>query len=258
MKQAIALVTGASSGIGEALARALAARGTHVVLVARSATRLEEIAREIRQAGGAATVLPADLSRPGAAQHVHDEVARRALAVDVLVNNAGIGHYGPFEAEPLEHLAGQVQINVVALTELTRLFVPALLSRRGAVLNLASTVAFQPAPFMSVYGATKAFVLSLTEALWAEYRERGLRVAAVCPGPVETPFIEAMGSDVRQTAIFRRTLSIDQVVRACLAALEGSSPTRVVGWRNGLAAQSSRFSPRALTARIGAVLLRPR
>ena len=118
MKQAIALVTGASSGIGEALARALAARGTHVVLVARSATRLEEIAREIRQAGGAATVLPADLSRPGAAQHVHDEVARRALAVDVLVNNAGIGHYGPFEAEPLEHLAGQVQINVVSARDL--------------------------------------------------------------------------------------------------------------------------------------------
>lgn len=258
MTQAIALVTGASSGIGEALARALAARGTHVILVARSAARLEQVAQEIRRAGGAATVLPADLSRPGAAQRLHEEVKQRGLAVDVLVNNAGFGHYGTFEAEAVEHLAGQLQVNVVVLTELTRLFAPELLARRGAVLNLASTVAFQPAPYMSVYGATKAFVLSFTEALWAEYRGRGLRVAAVCPGPVETPFIEAMGSDVRETAVFRKTLSIDQVVRACLAALEGAAPTRVVGWRNWLSAQSSRFAPRALTARIGALMLKPR
>ena len=258
MTQAIALVTGASSGIGEALARALATRGTHVVLVARSATRLEQIAQEIRQTGGAATVLPADLSRPGAAQRLHEEVKRRGLAVDVLVNNAGFGHYGPFEAEAVEHLAGQLQVNVVVLTELTRLFAPELLARRGVVLNLASTVAFQPAPYMSVYGATKAFVLSFTEALWAEYRGRGLHVAAVCPGPVETPFIDAMGPDVRETAVFRNTLSIDQVVRACLAALAGAAPTRVVGWRNWLSAQSSRFAPRALTARIGARMLKPR
>ncbi len=258
MKQAIALVTGASSGIGEALARALAARGTHVLLTARSSTQLEEIGREIRQAGGAATVVPADLSRPGAAQRLHDEISRLGLAVDVLVNNAGFGHYGPFEAEPAEHLTGQLQVNVVALTELTRLFAPKLLERRGSILNLASTAAFQPAPFMSVYGATKAFVLSFTEALWAEYHGRGLHIVAVCPGPVETPFIAAMGPDVRQTAVFRRTLSTGQVVHACLAALEGTSPTRVVGLRNWLAVQSSRFAPRAMTARIGALMLKPR
>jgi short-subunit dehydrogenase len=258
MKRHTTLVTGASSGIGEALALALGARAVHMVLVARSADRLEALKRRIEDAGGSASVIVADLSKAGAAQRLHDDVRRQGLAVDTLVNNAGFGYHGPFEAEPVEHLVAQIQVNVVALAELTRLFVPSLLARRGTVLNIASTVAFQPAPFMSTYGATKAFVLSFTEALWAEYRNRGLRVAAVCPGPVETPFIDAMGSGVRGTPLFRHTLSVDEVVQACLAALESSSPTRVVGWRNGLAAQSARLSPRALTARISAGLLRPR
>jgi short-subunit dehydrogenase len=172
--QQIAVITGASSGIGEALARAMAARGTHVVLAARSAARLEEVAQAIRRAGGVATVLPSDLSQPDAAQRLYDEVTRLGLEVDTLVNNAGFGYHGPFESEALEHLHGQLQVNMVALAELTRLFVPSLLARRGTVLNLASTSAFQPAPYMSVYGATKAFVLSFSEALWAEYHDRGL------------------------------------------------------------------------------------
>lgn len=258
MKQHTTLVTGASSGIGEALSLALGARGTHVVLVARSAARLDDLKRRIELAGGAATVLPVDLSQPGAARRLHDEIQRQGLAVHTLVNNAGFGYHGSFEAEPTDRLSAQIQVNVVALAELTRLFVPSLLACRGAVLNIASTVAFQPAPFMSTYGATKAFVLSFTEALWAEYRRRGLRVVAVCPGPVDTPFIDAMGSGARATPVFRRTLTVDKVVNACLTALESSAPTRVVGWRNWLSAQSSRLSPRALTARIGAGLLRPR
>jgi short-subunit dehydrogenase len=250
-------VTGASSGIGEALALALGARAAHIVLVARSAERLQVLKCRIEEAGGSATVIVSDLSQPGAAQRLHEEVLRQGLEVDTLVNNAGFGYHGNFEDESVEHLLAQIQVNVVALAELTRLFVPALLARRGAVLNIASTVAFQPAPYMSTYGATKAFVLSFTEALWAEYRDRGLRATAVCPGPVETPFIDAMGSGVRGTPLFSRTLSVE-VVHACLAALESSSPTRVVGWRNALAAQSARLSPRALTARISAGLLRPR
>jgi len=258
MKRHTTLVTGASSGIGEALALALGARAAHIVLVARSAERLQALKCRIEEAGGSATVIVSDLSQPGAAQRLHEEVLRQGLEVDTLVNNAGFGHHGTFEDESVEHLSAQIQVNVVALAELTRLFVPALLARRGTVLNIASTVAFQPAPYMSTYGATKAFVLSFTEALWAEYRDRGLRVTAVCPGPVETPFIDAMGSGVRGTPLFRQPLSVDEVVQACLAALESSSPTRVVGWRNALAAQSARLSPRALTARIGAGLLRPR
>jgi short-subunit dehydrogenase len=254
----VAIVTGASSGIGEALAAAMAAQGTHVVLVARSAERLTALAARIESAGGRATVLPADLASPGAAQKLFDEVERRGLRVDTLVNNAGFGFYGPFENEPPAHLSEMLQVNVVALTELTRLSVPTLLERRGAILNVASTVAFQPSPYMSAYGATKAFVLSFTEALWAEYRGRGLHVAAVCPGPVETPFIDAMGAGVRSTAMFKMALPVDKVVQACLHALDGKSPTRIVGRVNWLLAQTSRFSPRAVTARVSAALFAPR
>lgn len=253
-RRKLAIVTGASSGIGESLALAMAAQGTHVVLVARSVDRLMRLAARIERAGGRATVLPADLAAPGAAQKLFEEVQRRGLPVDTLVNNAGFGFYGPFESEAPAHLSEMLQVNVVALTELSRLFVPSLLLRRGTVLNLASTVAFQPSPYMSAYGATKAFVLSFTEALWAEYRGRGLHVAAVCPGPVETPFINAMGAGVRSTAMFKMTLSVDEVVRACLSALDGKSPTRIVGLVNWLLAQTSRFTPRALTARVSAAM----
>jgi short-subunit dehydrogenase len=259
MTMQVAVVTGASSGIGEALSAALAARGTHVVLVARSADRLEGLAGRIRRAGGAASVVPADLAQPGAAQRLHAEIERLGLAVDTLVNNAGLGFHGPFETEPAERMAAQLNVNIVALAELTRLFVPALLARRGAVLNIASTAGFQPSPFMSTYGATKAFVLSFSEALWAEYHQRGLHVAVVCPGPVETPFVDAMGPAVRTAALFRSLLPVDAVVAACLAALKpGARATHVVGFRNRLAAQSSRLSPRRLTLRIGAWLLKPR
>ena len=253
-RRKVAIVTGASSGIGEALALAMAAQGTHVVLVARSVDRLTALAARIESAGGRATVLPADLAAPGAAQKLFDEVERRALPVDTLVNNAGFGFYGPFEAEAPAHLSEMLQVNVIALTELTRLFVPLLLRRRGAVLNLASTVAFQPSPYMSAYGATKAFVLSFTEALWAEYRGRGLHVAAVCPGPVETPFIDAMGHGVRSTAMFKMALPADEVARASLRALDGHNPTRIVGLVNWLLAQTSRFTPRSLTARVSAAM----
>jgi short-subunit dehydrogenase len=253
----VAIVTGASSGIGEALAVAMGAQGTHVVLVARSVDRLTALAARIEGAGGKATALPADLAAPGAAQRLFDEIQQRDLPVDTLVNNAGFGFYGPFETEAPVHLGEMLQVNIVALTELTRLFVPSLLERRGTILNVASTVAFQPSPYMSAYGATKAFVLSLSEALWAEYRARGLHVAAVCPGPVETPFIDAMGAGVRSTVVFRMALSVDAVVRACLRALDGKQPTRIVGFMNWLLAQTSRFSPRALTARVSAAMFAP-
>ncbi len=253
----VVMVTGASSGIGEALAFALGSRGDHLVLVARRAAPLEGLARRIRDAGGSATVVVVDLSKPGAARATFDEVERRGLELDVLVNNAGVGYFGAFHDEPVARLAEELQVNVVALAELTRLFVPALLARRGKVLNVASAAAFQPAPFMSSYGATKAFVLSFTEALWAEYRDSGLMVTAVCPGPVETAFIDGAGSGVRSTSIFRRTSSVDDVVRTSLRALDGSSPTHVVGFRTWLMSLGPRFSPRALTARLSARLLRP-
>ncbi len=258
MTQQVAVVTGASSGIGEALAAAMAKRGTHVVLVARSGDKLEALATRVRQAGGQATVIVADLSQPGAAQRVFDDVQRRKLLVDTLVNNAGFGHFGRFEDHGLSSLGEMLQVNVVALAELTRLFIPSLLEANGTVLNLASTVAFQATPFMSAYGASKAFVLSFSEALWAEYRDRGLHVAAVCPGPVETPFIDAMGSGVRQTTIFKNTLTVDEVVTKCLSAMDGTRPSSVVGLANFLLAQSGRFAPRSVTARLSALMLAPK
>jgi len=255
VRHRVALVTGASSGIGEALAAALAARGTHVVLVARTRERLEDLRARIEADGGRATVLAADLAVPGAAERVHDEVTRLGLVVDLLVNNAGFGHYGSFEEQSLEELVDMLQVNVVALAGLTRRFVPELLGRRGTVLNVASTAAMQPSPAMSAYGATKAFVLMLSESLWAEYRGRGIHVVAVCPGPVETPFIDTMGADARGSKMFRTVLTVEDVVRDCLIALDRRSPTRIVGMRNRLTAQAARFSTRGLTARISARML---
>jgi|688.fasta_scaffold14424_7 short-subunit dehydrogenase len=253
----IALLTGASSGIGEALAAALAAQGTHVLLAARSVPRLEALRARIETTGGRATVVPADLAAPGAARRLYLDVERLALPVDLLVNNAGVGFHGGFETEAPDQLDDMLQVNVVALTALTRQFVPGLLARQGTVLNIASTAAFQPAPFMAAYGATKAYVLSLSEALWAEYRGRGLHVVALCPGPVETPFLDAAGRGVRSSALFRRLLTVGDVVDAAMAALEARSPTRIVGRLNQLMAQSARLSPRALSARISAALLAP-
>ena len=164
---------------------------------------------------------------------------------------------GAFEAQEPERLTDMLQVNVVALTELTRRFVPTLVEGRGAILNLASTAGLQPTPYMSAYGATKAYILLFSEALWAEYRGRGLHVVAVCPGPVETPFIDAQGAATRDTRMFRNVnvLEVDDVVRDCLAALDRRSPTRIVGMQNRLVAQTARFSTRGLTARISAWML---
>ena len=258
MKRQVAVITGASSGIGAGLAEALAARGAQVVLVARSAPRLEELAARLRQAGGVAHVLPMDLAEAGAARKLHEAIRGLGLSVDTLINNAGTGYYGAFEDEPTERLTQTLHLNISALAELTRLFLPELLFRKGTILNIASTAAFQPTPFMSSYGATKAFVLSFSEALWAEYRDRGLRVAAVCPGPVETPFINAMGQGVRGTAVFRKPLPVAEVVRVCLRALDSRKPLHIVGMGNWLSVQMGRFSPRAITARISAAMLTPK
>ena len=254
---AIILLTGASSGIGAALAVALARRGAYLLLTARSADRLAELSQQVHSAGGSATVLPLDLAAPGAARQLFDEVQRLGLPIDTLINCAGFGLFGPLADNDPARLSPMLQLNVVALTELSRLFLPELLARRGTVLNIASTAAFQPTPYMAAYGATKAYVLSFSEALWAEYRSRGLRVAAVCPGPVETPFLDAMGAAVRSTPLFRAPLTVDEVVQACLRALDSPGPTHIVGLRNRLMAQSARFTPRGLLARISGAFLAP-
>jgi len=255
-KRSNALITGASSGIGADLARVFAREGHDLVLVARSRDRLEELAHELRHAHGAtARVLPIDLSVPGAASVLREGVAREGVEVDVLVNDAGFGMRGPFvELDPAQQLE-MIQVNLVALTELTRLFVPEMVRRgAGRILNVASTAAFQPGPLMAVYFATKAYVLSFSEALAEELRGSGVTVTCVAPGVTGTGFIERAG--VSATRLLRSgTMTSLAVAEAAYAATSKGVRLAVPGWRNRLLSSSVRFLPIATAARVARLLL---
>ncbi len=244
------LVTGASMGIGEAFARELAARGATLVLVARSQERLEQLAAELPNAH----VVALDLTRPGAARSLFDTVTARGLEIDVLVNNAGFGAHGSFSELSIEMQRNQIDLNVGALVELTHVFLPMIERRQGGVIQVASTAAFQPVPYMAVYGATKAFVLSFSEALWAEYKPRGVRVLALCPGTTETPFFERAG----EAAAFGKKAKPDALVRLGLKAFGANRASVIHGTANFLTSLTSRLTTRELTAKISAHLMRPR
>jgi uncharacterized protein len=251
-----ALVTGASSGIGAAYARALRARGEKLILVARREDRLRQLAAEL---GGeqVAAVVPADLAAPGAAEQVMAAVGERGLAVDFLVNNAGVGHTGRFVEEPLDRIRSMIDLNVRALVELTRLALPPMLERgRGRLVNVVSTSAFQPVPFLNVYGATKAFVLSFTEALATELAGSGVRVQALCPGLTRSEFQEVAGTDKVR---FNKTAAMEpeRVVELSLRGLDSGRLRVVTGWQNRLLIAAQRFTPAALTRRVAAELFRP-
>ncbi|WP_376795773.1 SDR family NAD(P)-dependent oxidoreductase [Thermogemmatispora sp.] len=250
-----ALITGASSGIGLAFAQALAARGMHLVLVARSEERLRRLAAELHQRHGVRTeVVALDLSREGAATQLAQAVQERGLAIDLLINNAGFGTYGPFDEQAAEREHEEIMLNVAALVDLTHRLLPPMLARgEGAIINLASLAAFLPIPHMAVYAATKAFVLSFSQALWAEYRRRGLRVVAVCPGPVATNFFAVMGTS--QEGMPGLILAPEQVVAASLHALERGRSQVVPGLLNKLMAFSTRLVPRTLGARVAGSFL---
>jgi uncharacterized protein len=217
------------------------------VLVARRRDRLEELAAVLtEQHGVTATVLPADLADPAAPARIVAELAERGIRVDVLVNNAGFGTYGPFAQEDAARIADEVQVNVAAPTVLSRLLVPDLLaSPRGVLLNVASTAAYQPGPSLAVYAATKAYVRSLTEALWQENRGSRLRVLALAPGPTETEFFEAAGSDGFKIG---QMLTVPQVVDVAFRALDRRDPppSVVAGWRNRVTATAASILPRRL------------
>jgi uncharacterized protein len=253
-----ALVTGASSGIGAAFARALHARGERVVLVARRRERLEALAREL---GGepAALVLPLDLAAEGAAARLEATLESRGVAVDLLVNNAGLGHTGPFSEERSERIRTMLDVNVRAVVELTHAFLPAMRARgRGTIVNVASNAAFQPVPFLTVYAATKAFVLSFTEGLSEELRGSGVRVQALCPGITDTEFLDVAETGDRLLARRMPRLSSEDVVRASLRGLDRGRVVVVVGWPNRLLGFVSRLSPRGLSRRVAGELYRPR
>jgi uncharacterized protein len=245
------LVTGASSGIGAQLARVFAREGHDVVLVARSEERLQALARELRETHGAvARVVPVDLSVPGAAAVLCERLAAEGVDVDVLVNDAGFGMRGRFiELEAARQLA-MVLVNVVALTELTRLLAPEMVRRgAGRILNVASTASFQPGPDMAVYCATKAYVLSLSEALAIELRGSGVTVTCVAPGATESRFAETAG--VSDSRLFRMgMMSSSAVAEAAYAATMKGSALLVPGWRNRLLATSARFAPPGMAARV--------
>src|SRR5271170_2823541 len=195
-----ALITGASFGIGLELARIFAREGCNLVLVARSADKLRQLASELEKAHGTRSlILAADLTEPAAPAYVLDQTTRADIPVDVLVNNAGFGQYGLFAENDLEECLRQIQLNVTTLTHLTRLYLPAMIEREsGGVLNVASTAAFQPGPLMAVYFATKAYVLHFSEALANELHGTDVTVTCLCPGPTATEFAKrAQITDLR-------------------------------------------------------------
>jgi uncharacterized protein len=242
-----ALVTGASSGIGEAFAEALAKRGMALLLAARSEDRLRTVAdRLVVRHGGRVVVVPIDLSERDAARRLRDAADERGFEPDLLVNNAGLGASGPFADVPLERQLEMVHVNVEALVALTGLYVPRMVARHsGAIIHVASSAAFQPVPYLAVYAATKAFVVSFSEGLWAEARRHGVRVVAVAPGPVaDTRFGER--AEMGPTFADLRSVPREQVVAEALRALEQGRPTVVPGVANSLGARAVRLVPRRL------------
>lgn len=254
-----ALVTGASSGIGLEIARRLAAQGDDLVLVARSAAKLETLAAELRAAHRVAvTVLAIDLSRPDGADRVAEAVRGAGLTIDTLVNNAGFGLFGKHVDTDLAAEQQMVDLNITTLTRLTKHFLPGMVKRgRGRVMNVASTAAFQPGPYMAVYYATKAYVLSYSEALAEELRDTGVTVTALCPGPTASGFQDA--ADMHDSALVKgkKLPTSAQVAGYAVDAMNRGRRVAVHGTMNCLMAQSVRFTPRAVVTRLVAAMSRP-
>lgn len=253
-----ALVTGASGGIGLELARLLAAEGSSVILVARSGARLEEVAGELRERHGVRTRVEAlDLADPDGPERLARSLEDAGIRPRTLVNNAGFGDFGPFHEAPAGRLEGMVALNVAALTRLTRRFLPGMVrAGDGRVLNVASTAAFQPGPLMAVYYATKAYVLSLSEALAEELRDTGVTVTCLCPGPTDTGF--QARAEMEDSGLLRLGLSdARSVARRGLSGLERGERVVVPGLMNRLGALLVRFTPRRLVTRIVREIQKP-
>ena len=249
----LAVITGASSGLGAIFADQLAKRGHSLVLAGRDEARLKAVAHQV---GGNAEVVVGDLGTDAGIDSLVTHLDGREI--DVLVNNAGFGTYGPFAEIDAGREHELVAVNVDALVRLTHAVLPGMLARgRGGILNVASTIAFQPGTYQATYGASKAFVLSLSQALWAETRGAGVTVTALCPGPTRTGFVDALGSDVSHTAIYRRLAAPEPVVAAGLRALDRGRAVVVPGWRYRVMATGGRLAPGWLLALISGRMLKP-
>ncbi|AXQ28272.1 SDR family oxidoreductase [Solimonas sp. K1W22B-7] len=244
MSKETVLITGASAGIGLALAEEFAANGHPLVLVARSAGKLKEIAADLRERRGVACEwIAADLSQPQAPQQLYDETVRRGLSVGILVNNAGVLWEGEFDSIALENHLGLVQVNIAAPTALAHLFLKPMLERRaGRILNIASTSAFNPVPSLATYAASKAYLMSWSEALALETRGRGVTVTAVCPGFTETAMIAPEGRKP-MTLPLVPNLTPQQVARESYEACMAGRALRVNGLMNRLAIEGLRHQP---------------
>lgn len=253
-----ALVTGASSGIGVAFARALKARGERLVLVARRRERLEALASELGE--DPASVLVADLEQANAVEQIAAEVARRGFEIHLLINNAGVGHTARFHEQPSDRIASMLDVNVRAVVGMTRAFLPSMVARgRGHILNVASNAAFQPVPFLTVYAATKAFVLSFSEGLSTELEGSGVRVAALCPGLTRTEFLEVAETHGQGLLVDRMpAMTAQDVVNAALRGLDRGSVRVVPGFSNRTLAAVQGFLPRSWVRRVAGALYRPR
>ncbi|NET41908.1 SDR family oxidoreductase [Okeania sp. SIO2B3] len=243
-----ALITGASSGIGEIFAKELASRKTNLVLVARSEDKLQQLANQLQsQYQIQADVIIQDLTAPAATNSIFETVFQKGLNIDLLVNNAGFGDYGNFTERTLEKQVNMIQLNITALVELTHLFLPRMQQNKsGAIINVSSIGGFQPLPYMSVYGATKAFVLSFSEALWAENQDSGVKILALCPGPTESEFFQRaeFPKSVGGASMSKLTPT-EEVVKDALQALEKNQSNAVTGgFLNQVIVNASRFFPR--------------
>lgn len=251
-----ALITGASAGIGQALARQLAASGAKLVLTARRAERLQELATELSSQHGIQTeIFAADLSKPGVPADIFAFTSSKGIEIELLVNNAGFGAFGCLHDTPEARLLEMIQVNCSAVVHLTRLYLPGMVERRsGDILIVASTAAFQAVPFISTYAATKAFDLILAEGIAEEVRPFGVHVCALCPGSTNTEFKDVAGQPDR---LFRVAETAEKVARVGLEALARGKTFVVSGAMNRLMMESERLAPRRFAAQVAARMMRP-
>jgi short-subunit dehydrogenase len=247
-----ALITGASGGIGYELAKLFAKDHHNLVLVARSGPKLNKVADELQSEFGVSVKTVAlDLSAAAAPQFLFDQLGREGLVIDVLVNNAGYGKFGEFVQIPLEESLGQIQLNVAALTHLTKLFLGPMMERgSGKIMNVASTAGFQPGPLMAVYYATKAYVISFSEALANEVKGKGVTVTCFCPGATDTSFQDRAGTE--NSRLFKKLAPMDVKTVArdgYLGSMKGRTLV-ISGWKNWLVAESVRVAPRKIVTAV--------
>ena len=245
------LITGASSGIGYELAK-LSARDRHnLVLVARSADKLAQVATELHAHGVTVKTIVLDLAQPPAPKFLFDQLQLERIAVDILINNAGFGVYGAFAEMPIDEILGQISLNITTLTELTRLFLPSMVARRsGRIMNVASTAGFQPGPLMAVYYATKAYVISFSEAIANELHGSGVTMTCFCPGATHTGFASRAGTQKSRLFQAFGAMSAQKVALDGYRGLMQGRTLAISGAHNWLVAEATRFAPRKLVTAV--------